>query len=100
MIRVPEGKDLPSLVRELQNILKNLSINGNFNSFEWEGEIPTSSEVFISHPLGRVPAYRSIVRHKGGAVVDGDSEWTDKEVSLKNQSASEVAQVTVLFYSF
>lgn len=47
--------------------------------------MPAGASVVIGHSLKVTPKYRIILRQLGGgAIIDGDTEWTDKLVSLKN----------------
>lgn len=92
------SKELASVVRELRNGLSKLDLTNNFESFEWTGTIPASSELAIRNQFrdGIIPTKRIIVRATGHGVVDGDTEWTGNYVYLKNTVASAVT-ATVIF---
>lgn len=92
--------DLTRILRELVNGLTKLNFSDNFQSFLVTVEIPATTEIAIPNDLrdGSIPSHKLILRGKSGAqdVVDGDAEWTQEFVYLKNTGASAVT-VTVLF---
>jgi hypothetical protein len=91
--------ELAQNLREIANILRNLTFSENFTSFEWSGTVPASSEVAIRNELrGVIPSKRIIVRADtyGCYVVDGDTSWDANYVYLKNVDAND-AVVTVIF---
>jgi hypothetical protein len=91
--------ELSASLRELRTGLLKLRFEENFESFQAEVTIPTSSEVAISHNKGFVPSkYIIVSSDEGGlSVCKGDTEWTRNNVYLKNTSATLTASVTVLF---
>lgn len=82
----------------LETLLRQLDPIRNFNVFKWEGSIPVSTELAIPHKLGRVPVGYIVIRCKDAMLFQGDTQWTPEIVYLKNNSASEVASGTVLFF--
>lgn len=78
--------------------LQSLDFLDNFEAFEYEGTIEAGTEVEIRNQLIKViPSSRLIVRHSGDpSVVDGDTEWNENFVYLKN-SGSSAATVKVIF---
>lgn len=52
--------------------------------------LPAGQSVRVSHSLKVTPKYRIILRQNGGgAIIDGDDLWTDRDVSLKNDGGSD-----------
>ena len=59
--------------------------------------IPASTEFSIPHSFKAVPKYRIIARQRGGgAVIDGDTPWTDRIVYLRNTGGTTIATITVI----
>ncbi len=86
-----------SNINDLVILLKRLSFSDNFESFQETVIIPATAEVAIENKLrGAIPTQRLFVRSNSADVVDGDTEWTENFVYLKNLGASE-ATVTVVF---
>lgn len=94
--------DLNRNLREIVNTLKNLAFEDNFESFTFTGTILPNSELAIRNQFrgGIIPTKRLIVRGDSYSlyVVDGDSGWTQKFVSLKNTHATQSATLTVVFF--
>lgn len=92
--------DLARLIDELSVGLSRLTLTENFQGFKVTVTIPTGTESEIRNEFrdGSVPSERIFLRGGAGSqdIVDGDSEWTDHFVYLKNTGASD-ATVTVLF---
>ena len=92
--------DLTKTLRDLAVGLTKLSFLDNFESFSVEVTIATGVEIEIRNQLRSqlIPTQRIIVRGKSGTedIVDGDTEWTNQFVYLKNTGASS-ATVTVMF---
>ena len=91
--------DMTKTLRELGIGLRRLSIDDNFDSFVTTVTIPATTELAIRNELTLVPRYKLILRGKSGAqdVVDGDAEWNQNYVYLKNLGASPVT-LTVAFF--
>lgn len=53
--------------------------------------ILAGAELGIGHNLQSIPKYRIILRQSGnGLITDGPTPWTNKEIYLKNNGASDV----------
>lgn len=96
--------ELWSWLKGLTTGLMKVDFEQNFQSFIVKNvSIPAGEEVPISNQFqkaypGQIPSGRIIIRQKGDAnIIDGDSEWTDTQLYLKNPSAND-AVVTVLFF--
>lgn len=61
-------------------------------------ELPVNESVDIPHNLKITPKYMIILRSRGGCynVVDGDSKWTDRRISLKSIGGSGTQTITIL----
>ena len=94
------GTDLKKILRELQLGLTKLSLLDNFQSFTHDVTIAASAEVQLQNLFkdGSIPTQRVIVRGSDGSqnIVDGDTEWDENFVYLKNTGASS-ASATVIF---
>lgn len=78
--------------------LHRLSLTENLEAFENEITIAAGTEVEIRNQLSTPPSGRLVVKHTGDpGVVDGDTEWTNDFVYLKNVGSS-AATVTVIFF--
>lgn len=92
--------DLKKILRDLQTGLTKLSFEDNFVSFKKEVTIAASSELAIRNEFrdGTVPSQRIIIKGSTGAgsIVDGDTQWDQNFVYLKNTSGSTVT-ATVIF---
>lgn len=86
------------LVDELNTGLRKLKFTENHECFQAEATIAATSDQKISHTLGVIPTGRIIYKQVGGgAIVDGDSDWTENEIYLKNTGATS-AQIIVLIF--
>lgn len=90
--------DLVTSLRELTNGLRRLSFADNFDSFQDTVTIASGAEARIRNQLDSIPTgYLKIKSNPGGVnVVDGDTEWTNDFVYLKNSGATS-ATVTAVF---
>jgi hypothetical protein len=91
--------DITKILRELSNGLSNITFSDNFESFEVIVTIAASSELAIRNELrGKTPSKRIIVRGSDGVqnIVDGDTQWTESYVYMKNTGLSPVS-VTLVF---
>lgn len=59
--------DIIGTLRTWTNGLKNLSFADNFKGYEWEGEIPASEIVKITHPLKVIPTRFLVLDNFGGS---------------------------------
>jgi hypothetical protein len=96
--------DLWSWLKELTTGVLKFNFKDNFQSFTVEKlSIPAGVEVsiynqFKSEYRGVIPSGRIITRQRGEAVIiDGDKEWTESHVYLKNPSANDVV-ISVIFF--
>lgn len=93
--------DLTKTLRELGVGLTKLKLTDNFESFQVEVTIPASSELQIVNELKSrlTPTQRIIVRGNDASkdIVDGDTQWNQKYVYLKNTNGSSAATATVVF---
>ena len=96
--------DLWSWLKELSTGLLKVDFKQNFQSFTVENlSIPAMTEVSIPNRFrnaypGNIPSGRIIIRQQGDAnIIDGNTEWTDTHVYLRNPSAND-AVVSVLFF--
>jgi hypothetical protein len=82
------------LVKGINYTNKFLSLQSNFDGYVAEDislpANPTGSTVKIQHFLGVIPKWRIILRQTGNAIItDVPEEWTDRVISLKNNSTTE-----------
>lgn len=93
--------ELAASLRSLRTGLSKLTFLENFESYEVELSIPAASEATIRNQLRDVtPRYWIAVRKNeaGLSVCDGDSEWNQNFVYLKNTHPTDVAVLTVIFF--
>ena len=94
------SNEMPAFLREMALGLNKLSFIDNFNAFKTVITIPASSEIQIRNQLRskEIPTERFIVRGGTGCgnIVDGDTEWTNEFLYLKNTGGSAVT-CTVFF---
>lgn len=85
------------LVKGINYTNKFLSIQSNFDGYIAQNvTIPFNSSVKIQHFLGVIPKWRIILGQTGNAVItDVPEEWTDKVISLKNNSTTENVVLSV-----
>lgn len=85
------------VVKGLNYTNKFLSIQSNFDGYiATDVTIPISSSVKIQHFLGVKPKWRIILRQTGnGVITDIPEEWTDRVISLKNNSSTESVVISV-----
>lgn len=85
--------------KELFEGLTKLRFEDNFRGC-WIEEnliIPASSELEIRNQVrGTIPTKWILVKRTGNTIVDGDTEWTQDFVYLKNSGVADVT-VSVLF---
>lgn len=93
------SNELAATIRELRVGLQKLTFKDNFDSFEEVLTIPANTQVEITNRLPTIPSYFLILRKdKGGLSVSEGDVWTLERVYLKNQSATDPAQITVRFF--
>ena len=85
------------LVKSVNFTNKRISIRANFDGYiARDVEIAASSSVKIQHFLGVQPKWRIILRQTGnGVITDIPEEWTDKVISLKNNSTTDSVKISV-----
>lgn len=61
-------------------------------------ELPVGESVDVAHNLKMTPKYMIILRSRGACynVVDGDSKWSDRRISLKAIGGSGSQVITIL----
>jgi hypothetical protein len=76
---------------------KRISIQSNFDGYiAKDVEIAANSSVIIQHFLGVIPKWRIILRQTGnGVITDIPEEWTDRAISLKNNSTTDSVKISV-----
>jgi hypothetical protein len=96
--------DLFSWMKDVTSAITKINFQDNFQSFTVNNiSILAGMEVGISNQFknrypGTIPTGRIIIRQKGDAnIIDGDSDWTEDLVFLKNPSAND-AIVSVIFF--
>ena len=96
--------DLWSWLKELAVAFLKMNFTDNFQSFTAEDvSILAGQEISIPNQFrnkypGLIPSGRIIVRQKGNAnIIDGDADWTEDLVFLKNPSANN-AIISVVFF--
>lgn len=98
--------DLWSWLKDLSTSMLKINFKDNFQSFTVDNlTIPASTEVSIPNAFrtaypGTIPSGRIIIRQSlsSMAVLDGDTEWTDTHVYLKNADPVNAVKVSVLFF--
>lgn len=84
------------LVSQLNTFMTSIGIENLAGQVLRDVDLPSGQSVRVSHNLKITPKYRIILRQiDGGLVVDGDDDWTDKYVYLKNTGGTD-SIVTVL----
>lgn len=88
------------LIDELSTLLSNISISDNMATKEVTmTDIDAGSEFAVPHSLRDTPKYRSIMRQRGGGLItDGDNEWTDSYIYLKNTGSTAIDSVTIVIW--
>lgn len=93
--------DVWTWMREVTSAFVRINFLENFQSFLVSNlPIAAGTEVSIKNllPLGQIPTGRIITRQTGDAnIIDGDTPWTARFLSLKNPSAND-AVISVLFF--
>lgn len=97
--------DLWSWLKEFATGILKINFRDNFQSFIVNNiKIPAGEEVAIPNQFktaypGNIPSGRIIIRQRlsDTTVLDGDKEWTENHVYLKNTSGADVI-VSVLFF--
>jgi len=94
------SNEMSANFRDLILGLKRLDFKNNFNSFKVSVEIPAGEEIAIPNQIKNgIPDQRLIIRGNEASlsVCDGDAEWTQSFVFLKNTHATDTALLTVIF---
>lgn len=90
--------ELNSAVRELYIGLTSISFEDNFNSFVWTGTLAVSETRQIPHPFARIPKGHLITKQVGNGLVDSSATAWDRQFAyLRNNSASNTVELTVIF---
>lgn len=96
--RVIGLRDIANLVKELDRGLRDINFADNFDSFETEVTIPTSSELEIRNQLTIIPTRYIIVSQTGnGLVTKGTSTWTKDFLYLYNNGGVDVT-IKIIFF--
>lgn len=98
--------DLWSWLKEFANGILKINFRENFQSFTVENlVIPPNTEVAIPNAFrtaypGNIPSGRIIIRQalSGVTVIDGDTQWSESHVYLKNPDLTDSVRVSVLFF--
>ena len=86
------GETIDSLNTVLSGLLLGQNMNGQIIE---DIELPDDgSELRISHNLKSVPKYRIILR-QNGAILDGETAWTDKYIYLKKGAGEFVKDLAL-----
>ena len=96
--------DLTDIIRSLSTGLKQLKFSENFKSFVVTVEIDAKSEIYVDNQIKegngyiRPTMYIIVRRIKNSEYIsDGDTQWTDNFLYLKNTHQTEKAKATLLF---
>lgn len=96
--RIESLQTMQQLIKELSTGLRRLTFGNNFESFEVDVEIPTTSEVSVRNQLTFRPTKYIIVSQSGnGLITKGPTDWTDNNLYLYNNGASDV-EATIIFF--
>jgi len=92
--------ELSATIRELRAGLQRLTFGDNFAGFTEVLTIPANTELTIPNKLGSIPSYWIILRKDVGglSVSEGATAWTLETVTLKNNSLTVAANITVRFF--
>lgn len=94
--------ELNASLRELRVGLYRLRFDENFECFTKRLEIPAASELPIRNELASkvIPSWwvRLKTNEAGLSVCDGDTEWTNETLYLKNTHPTDPALITVAFF--
>ena len=102
--QLEEDASLEDVIRAYNKIAKGvnfsnkrISIQSNFDGYiAKDVEIAANTSVKIQHFLGVKPKWRIILRQTGnGVITDIPEEWTDKVISLKNNSTTDSVKISV-----
>lgn len=92
--------ELNSAMRELYIGLHGLDFRENFRSFTWTGTLAASETRQIPHPFGAEPSGMLIFKQVGNGLIDASAtKWTNDVVYLRNNSASNSVELTVIFFA-
>ena len=85
------------LVKGINFSIKKISIQSNFDGYiARDVDLAANTSVKIQHFLGVRPKWRIILRQTGnGVITDIPEEWTDKVISLKNNSTTDSVRISV-----
>ena len=102
-----EGESIPKYLSSIMKTglldivdgLHKLTLADNITSFQVEVTLASGEELRIRNEFNTfIPSGRIIVKHTGDpAIVDGDTDWDNNYVYLKN-AGSVSATVTVLYF--
>ena len=102
-----EGESIPRYLASIMKTglldivdgLHKLTFTDNIVSFQVEVTLSSGEELRIRNEFNTfIPSGRLIIKHTGDpAIIDGDNEWTNDFVYLKN-AGSGSATVTVLYF--
>lgn len=102
--QIEEGSTLEEVIDAFNRLTKSISftnkkisIQSNFDGYIAENiQISANSSVKIQHFLGVKPKWRIILKQTGnGVITDIPEEWTDKFISLKNNSTTDSVTISV-----
>jgi hypothetical protein len=103
-IQIEEDAELVDVIKAYNRLAKGVnftnkrfSIQANFDGYiAKDVEIAANTSVKIQHFLGVRPKWRIILRQTGnGVITDIPEEWTDKVISLKNNSTTDSVRISV-----
>lgn len=83
-------KNFSDLVGQLNVFMTSIGLENMNGQVINNINIPASTSIDIPHSLKTTPKYRIILRQiNGGTIVDGDTQWSDTLISLKNTGATD-----------
>lgn len=92
--------ELNSIMRETSIGLNNLKFQDNFETYQLELSLSATEERQVSHPFREIPSGYIIFKQVGDGVVDaGITPWTSQVAYIRNNSATNSVQVTVIFFA-
>lgn len=82
---------------QINYIMKNLSLEGNFNTDIVQFTIPSGQELEVSHKLNVIPKYRVILGSEGNGVLsDVRGKWDNRYVYFFNHGPQAITVTLAL----
>jgi len=94
---LPKVLDYNMLLKHLENGLRKLTFQDNFQAYVAEVTFEPLEEKEVAHNLQQIPNYYILGRQTGeGQIIDGDTPFSNSAIYLKNTSSNNITTTVII----